>query len=153
MADDEGDGLRLLVADEIENVARVHVRDGLHRAERRAGGNDAAHDVAGLETAERPFERVARDLDAGGNGRAGGDGDIGKFAAGFPAAARGVMRLNRAISREMASISRGWNCFRISDALSGPSMTSSAASFCVLFSAAFSAGGFGWMFQQWRPWF
>ena len=73
MADDKRDGLHLLVADEVENVARIHVGDDLHRAERRARGGDAAHHVAGLELAERLFERVPRDFRAGGNGRAGGD--------------------------------------------------------------------------------
>src|SRR5450432_468662 len=51
------------------------------------------------------------------------------------------MRLKRIISREMASTSLGGNFLRMAAALSWPSMTSSAASFCVLLSAPFSAAG------------
>src|SRR5882724_7784046 len=50
-----------------------------------------------------------------------------------------LIKLKRTISREIASTSRGWNCLRIAPALSVPRITSNAASFCVLFSAPFSA--------------
>ena len=56
IADEEGDGLGLLVLEEIEKLAGVHFQERLHGGHGRGGGGDAAEDVGGAEGADGFFQ-------------------------------------------------------------------------------------------------
>ena len=128
---------------QVENLARIHLRDRLHGAERGARGGRRAPSLAGLETAERLFQRVAASPPRRRKWTCWPPGPRRKIPAKSPAAARGVIRLNRAISREIASISRGWNCRRITAALSEPEHDQQRGQHLHFVQAPFSAATFG----------
>ena len=79
VAHDEGDGLRLLVLDEVVNGAWLHVGQGLHGRDGGAPGGDASEDAGGAVGADGFFERGLRVIDAAKNGGAGFVGDVGEF--------------------------------------------------------------------------